>query len=156
MLSNLKMHVKIMTKRSLTLDVDPKAYAAVRGLEKYISESGLDKIHYKLIKIRASQLNGCAFCIDKHTKEAWELGLSEQRIYLLNAWRETALYTEEERAILALTEEVTFIAGHGVSDEVYNKAVALFGEAYTKAIVMGIVTINAWNRIAITDQWPLN
>ena len=145
-----------MSKRNLTIDIDPRAYAAVRGLEKYISESGLDKIHYKLIKIRASQMNGCAFCIDKHTREARELGLSEQRIYLLNAWRETALYTEEERAILALTEEVTFIADKGVSNESYNKAVELFGELYTKAIVMGIVTINAWNRIAITDHWPLN
>ncbi|MCF0050341.1 carboxymuconolactone decarboxylase family protein [Dyadobacter sp. LJ53] len=145
-----------MSKRSLTIDLDPKAYAAVRGLEKYISESGLDKIHYKLIKIRASQINGCAFCIEKHTREARELGLSEQRIYLLNAWRETKLYTEEERAILALTEEVTCIANKGVLDETYNNAVALFGEAYTKAIVMGIVTINAWNRIAIADHWPLN
>lgn len=144
-----------MSKRNLTIDIDPRAYAAVRGLEKYISESGLDKIHYKLIKIRASQMNGCAFCIDKHTREARELGLSEQRIYLLNAWRETELYTEEERAILALTEEVTSIANHGVSDEVYNNAVALLGEAYTKAVVMGVITINAWNRIAITDQWPL-
>ncbi|WP_026628629.1 carboxymuconolactone decarboxylase family protein [Dyadobacter alkalitolerans] len=144
-----------MLKRNLTIDIDPKAYAAVRGLEKYISESGLDKIHYKLIKIRASQINGCAFCIDKHTREARELGLSERRIYLLNAWRETELYTEEERAILALTEEVTSIADHGVSDEVYNNAVALLGEAYTKAVVMGVVTINAWNRIAITDQWPV-
>ncbi|MCF2519384.1 carboxymuconolactone decarboxylase family protein [Dyadobacter sp. CY351] len=144
-----------MSKRNLTIDIDPRAYAAVRGLEKYISESGLNKIHYKLIKIRASQMNGCAFCIDKHTREARELGLSEQRIYLLNAWRETELYTEEERAILALTEEVTSIANHGVSDEVYNNAVALFGEAYTKAVVMGVITINAWNRIAITDQWPL-
>ncbi|MCE7071725.1 MULTISPECIES: carboxymuconolactone decarboxylase family protein [Dyadobacter] len=144
-----------MSKRNLTIDIDPGAYAAVRGLEKYISESGLDKIHYKLIKIRASQMNGCAFCIDKHTREARELGLSEQRIYLLNAWRETELYTEEERAILALTEEVTSIANHGVSDEVYNNAVALFGEAYTKAVVMGVITINAWNRIAITDQLPL-
>jgi len=145
-----------MSKRSLTIDTDPKAYAAVRGLEKYIAESGLDKIHYKLIKIRASQLNGCAFCIDKHTREARALGLSEQRIYLLNAWRETGLYTEEERAILALTEEVTFVSHNGVSDASYNKAVELFGEPYTKAIVMGIVTINAWNRIAITDHWPLN
>ncbi|MCF2501653.1 carboxymuconolactone decarboxylase family protein [Dyadobacter chenhuakuii] len=144
-----------MSKRNLTIDIDPRAYAAVRGLEKYISESGLDKIHYKLIKIRASQMNGCAFCIDKHAREARELGFSEQRIYLLNAWRETELYTEEERAILALTEEVTSIANHGVSDEVYNNAVALLGEAYTKAVVMGVITINAWNRIAITDHWPL-
>jgi AhpD family alkylhydroperoxidase len=109
-----------------------------------------------LIKIRASQINGCAYCINMHTRDARKLGVSEQKLYLLSAWQETQLYTEEERAILALTEEVTLIANHGVSDAVYDKAVELLGEAYTKAVVMAVVTISAWNRVAITDHLALD
>ncbi|MHA4738060.1 carboxymuconolactone decarboxylase family protein [Dyadobacter sp. MSC1_007] len=145
-----------MSRRKSTFEIDPKAYAAVRQLEQYMSETGLDKVHYKLIKIRASQINGCAYCINMHVRQARELGLSEQRIYLLSAWREAGIYSEEEQAILALTEEVTLIANHGVSDAVYNRAVELLGEAYTKAVVMAVVTISAWNRILVTDQAPLD
>jgi AhpD family alkylhydroperoxidase len=146
----------MMSNRSSTKEVDPRAYAAIRHLEAYISESGLDKVHYKLIKIRASQINGCAYCINMHVRDAIKLGVSEQKLYLLSAWQETQLYTEEERAILALTEEVTLIANHGVSDAVYDKAVELLGEAYTKAVVMAVVTISAWNRVAITDHLALD
>ena len=145
-----------MSNRSSTKEIDPKAYAAIRQLEAYISESGLDKLHYKLIKIRASQINGCAYCINMHVRDALKLGISEQKLYLLSAWRETQLYTEEERAILALTEEVTLIANHGVSDAVYDKVVELLGEAYTKAVVMAVVTISAWNRVVITDHLALD
>lgn len=145
-----------MSHRKSTFDIDPKAYTAVRQLENYMAESGLDKVHYKLIKIRASQINGCAYCINMHTRQAREMGVSEQRIFLLSAWREAGIYSEEEKAILALTEEVTLIANHGVSDAVYDHAVALLGEAYTKAVVMAVVTISAWNRIVITDQKPLD
>jgi AhpD family alkylhydroperoxidase len=87
----------MMSNRSSTKEVDPRAYAAIRCLEAYISESGLDKVHYKLIKIRASQINGCAYCINMHTRDARKLGVSEQKLYLLSAWQETQLYTEEER-----------------------------------------------------------
>jgi AhpD family alkylhydroperoxidase len=141
-----------MSKRNPSNTIDPGTYGAIRQLEKYMSESVLDKVHYKLIKIRASQLNGCAYCINMHTQEARKLGVSEQKLYLLSAWRDAHLYTGEERAILALTEEVTLIANNGVSDAVYDQAVSLLGDEYTKAVIMAIVTINSWNRVAIADQ----
>jgi AhpD family alkylhydroperoxidase len=90
-------------------EIDPAAYKAMYALEAYIQKSGLDKKLYELIKIRASQINGCAFCLNMHTKDARKLGETEQRIYVLNAWRETNFFTKEEQAALALTEEVTNI-----------------------------------------------
>lgn len=140
-----------MNTRVNILQTQPEAYKAMMGLETYIASTSLDPIHKELIKIRASQINGCAFCINMHTKDARKLGLTEQRIYLLNAWSETNLYTEEERVILAMTEEVTLIQKH-LSDETYNKAIALFDESYVAQIIMMITTINAWNRIAIATQ----
>lgn len=127
----------------------PEAYQAMLGLEKYIASTSLSPIHKELIKIRASQVNGCAYCINMHTTDARKLGLSEQRIYLLSAWREADVYTEEEQAILALTEEVTLISNH-VSEEVYQNAARFFDEKYLAEIIMMIITINAWNRIGIT------
>jgi AhpD family alkylhydroperoxidase len=139
-----------MSKRKTLKDSDPKAFNTMMGFEKYLAESSLNKTHAELIKIRVSQINGCAYCIDKHTKDARKIGETEQRIYLLNAWRETPFYSAEERAILALTEEMTLIAGHGVSDEVYDNAINLLGQQYTTEVIMGIVAMNAWNRIGIT------
>ncbi|WP_166926228.1 carboxymuconolactone decarboxylase family protein [Flavobacterium poyangense] len=127
----------------------PEAYQAMLGLEKYIASTSLTPIHKELIKIRASQINGCAYCINMHTTDARKLGLSEQRIYLLSAWREADVYSEEEQAILALTEEVTLISNH-VSEEVYQNAAKFFDEKYLAEIIMMIITINAWNRIGIT------
>lgn len=132
----------------------PTAYQAMLGLEKFIATSALDPIHKELIKIRASQINGCAFCINMHTVEARRKRETEQRIYLLNAWRETGLYSEEERAILELTEEITQISS-GVSDQTYQKAAALFTPEYLSAVIMMAVTINMWNRIAITSALPV-
>ncbi|ESU27058.1 alkylhydroperoxidase [Flavobacterium limnosediminis JC2902] len=137
-----------MTTRINMQQTEPGAYNALLGLEKYLAESKLNPIHKELIKIRASQINGCAFCINMHTTDARKMGETEQRIYLLNAWRETSLFTEEEKAILALTEEVTLIQNH-VSDATYQAAAKLFDENYLAQIIMMIVTINAWNRIAI-------
>jgi AhpD family alkylhydroperoxidase len=128
---------------------NPQAFQAMFQLEKYVRESGLDETLLELVKIRASQLNGCAFCLDMHTKEARSKGETEQRLYLLNAWRESAVYTDAERAALALTEAVTLIAERGVPDEVYQQARAHFGEAELTALLMAIVTINGWNRLAI-------
>ncbi len=119
------------------------------NLEKYISTTSLTPVHKELIKIRASQINGCAYCINMHTADARKYGVSEQHIYLLSAWRDADVYTEEEKAILALTEEVTLINNH-VSDEVYQNATRLFDEKYLAEIIMMIITINAWNRIGIT------
>lgn len=138
-----------MTTRIDLQQTEPDAYKAMFGLEKYLASSKLNPIHKELIKIRASQINGCAFCINMHTTDARKLGETEQRIYLLNAWRETSLFNEEEKAILALTEEVTLIQNH-VSDATYQAAAKLFDENYLGQVIMMIITINAWNRIAIT------
>ena len=140
-----------MTTRIDLQQTEPDAYKAMFGLEKYLASSKLNPIHKELIKIRASQINGCAFCINMHTTDARKLGETEQRIYLLNAWRETSLFNEEEKAILALTEEVTLIQNH-VSGATYQAAAKLFDENYLAQIIMMIVTINAWNRIAITTE----
>jgi AhpD family alkylhydroperoxidase len=129
--------------------VEPAGYRAILGLEKFIESTPLTKIHKDLIKIRASQINGCAFCIDMHTKEARKAGETEQRIYALNAWRDTPFFTDEERAILVLTEEVTLISGH-VKDETYAEALSALGETYLAQVILAIITINAWNRIGIT------
>ena len=133
------------------LEVVPEAYKAMFGLEKYINGTELSKIHKHLIKIRASQINGCAFCINMHTEEARKDGETEKRIYALNAWWDTNYYTAEERALLALTEEVTIITGK-VSDETYNNAVNLLGEKYVANAIIAIMAINAWNRMSIATH----
>nr|WP_294792211.1 carboxymuconolactone decarboxylase family protein [uncultured Mucilaginibacter sp.] len=131
----------------------PEAYKAMFGLEKYLSGTPIPPLHRELIKIRSSQINGCAFCIDMHTRDARKLGETEQRIYLLNAWREVDnLFTEEERCILAITEEVTLISKHGLTEETYAKAAQLFEPDYIAQLIMAVVTINAWNRIAISTH----
>lgn len=130
---------------------EPAGYRAILGLEKFIESTPLTKKHKDLIKIRASQINGCAFCIDMHTKEARKAGETEQRIYALNAWRDTLFFTEEERAILALTEEVTSISNH-VKDETYEQAAKVLDESYLAQVILAIITINVWNRIGITTK----
>jgi AhpD family alkylhydroperoxidase len=132
-------------------ETDPAAYKAMYALEAYIQKSGLDKNLYELIKIRTSQINGCAFCLNMHTKDARKLGETEQRIYVLNAWRETNFFTEEEQAALALTEEVTNIQAH-VSTATYQNAIKVLGDQKTAQVIMAAVTINAWNRIAISTH----
>ena len=140
-----------MSNRVVIKDVEPAGYKAMLSLEKYLSETELDPIHKELIKLRASQINGCAYCLNMHSKDARKLGETEQRIYVLSAWRDTTLFTEEEQAILALTEEVTLIQGR-VSDKVYNRALELLGEKYLAQVIMAIVAINAWNRISISSE----
>jgi AhpD family alkylhydroperoxidase len=106
----------------------------------------------ELIRIRASQLNGCAFCLDMHTKDARALGETEQRIYALNAWRETPFFTERERAALALTEVITLVHTGQVPDTVYQEAAAVFDEAEVAALIWAATVINAYNRIAIATR----
>ena len=130
---------------------EPAGYKAILGLEKFIEGSLLTRKHKDLIKIRASQINGCAFCIDMHTREARKAGETEQRIYALNAWRGTSFFSSEEQAILALTEEVTLISNH-VKDETYAWAAQLLDEAYLAQVMLSIITINAWNRIGIATN----
>ncbi|MGO4876126.1 carboxymuconolactone decarboxylase family protein [Pedobacter sp. AJM] len=130
---------------------EPAAYEAMYGLEKYLSNTKIDPILLELIKMRASQINGCAFCLNMHSTDARKIGETEQRLYLLNAWRETTLFTEKEKAVLALTEEVTLISKH-VSDETYRNASRFFNEQHLAQVIMAIITINAWNRIAIATK----
>jgi len=131
--------------------VEQAGYKAILGLEKFIESTPLTRIHKDLIKIRASQVNGCAFCIDMHTRDARNSGETEQHIYSLNAWRDTPFFTDEERAILALTEEVTLISNH-VKDKTYQNVLDLLGESYLAQVILAIITINAWNRIGIATQ----
>ncbi|SDN51542.1 alkylhydroperoxidase AhpD family core domain-containing protein [Fictibacillus solisalsi] len=141
-----------MKERIRMEDVEPGAYQAMFAVEKYVSGTSIDKKLKELIKIRASQINGCAFCLNMHTKEAREIGETEQRIYALNAWRETPYFTPEERAVLALTEAVTLVAESHVPDDVYNEAARYFDEKQMSEIIMQIVVINAWNRLAVTAR----
>ena len=130
----------------------PRAYKAMYALEGYLATTQLAHTQKDLIKLRASQINRCAFCIDMHTKEAINHGETLQRIVLLDAWRETNLFTDEEKALLAITEEVTLIVVHGLSDDTYQQAQAFFDNDHIAQIIMAVVTINAWNRIAVSTN----
>ena len=136
-----------MQPRFLMKQVQPGAYKAMLELEKYIGTISLSPIHQELIRIRASQLNGCGHCINMHTQDARKAGETEQRIYLISVWREAGVFSEEEKVILELAEQVTLIAGAGVTDGVYDKAIRLLGEEQTAQVIMATITINAWNRI---------
>lgn len=133
-------------------ETEPLAFKAMYALEGYLATTQLSKIQKELIKIRASQINGCAFCIDMHTKDALKYGETTQRIFLLNAWLETQLFTEEEKVILAITEEITLITNKGLSEETYAKAEQFFDQKQIAQIIMAVITINAWNRIAISTH----
>lgn len=141
-----------MKNRFLMNEVDTNAYSAMLGLEKYLAQTGIAFLHKELIKIRGSQLNGCAYCIDKHIKDARAHGETEQRVYLLNAWRESPQFSEEERIILQMTEEITFIHREGLTDTTYDRAVQQFGLKGTAELIMAINIINAWNRIGISSR----
>jgi AhpD family alkylhydroperoxidase len=133
-------------------ETEPGAFKAMYALVGYLGTTGISKTQHELIKIRASQINGCAYCLDMHTKDALKNGETTQRIVLLNAWRETSLFTAEEKVLLSMTEEITLIHAKGLSDETYKKAEQFFDKKTIAQIIMAIVTINAWNRIAISTQ----
>lgn len=127
----------------------PHAARAMYGLHKYVEESGLEHLLLELVKVRASQINGCAYCLDMHTKDARAMGESEQRLYALNAWREAPFFTDRERAALAWTEAVTLISQTHVPDDVYAVARAQFSETELVNLTLAVITINGWNRLAI-------
>ncbi|MBP7148762.1 MAG: carboxymuconolactone decarboxylase family protein [Acidobacteria bacterium] len=127
----------------------PGALRAMYGLEQYVRECGIEHPLLHLVKTRASQINGCAYCIDMHTKDARAAGESEQRLYALSAWRETPFYTERERAALAWTEAVTRVGEGHVPDEVFEQARQQFDEKQLADLTLAIVAINGWNRLAI-------
>lgn len=141
-----------MEQRMNMQQVLPGAYQKMLELEAAVVATGLDKTILELIKIRASQLNGCAFCLNMHTRDARKLGETEARIHVLPAWREAPFYSDEERAALALTESVTRLDGHGVPDDVYDEAIRRFGREGAAALIMALVAINGWNRIAISTR----
>ena len=128
----------------------PDAMKALGALEGYVQGSGLEHSLIELVKTRASQINGCAFCIHMHTRDARARGETEERLYLLDAWRESPLYTERERAALAWTEAVTLVSQTHVPDAVYEQARQHFAEDELVKLTLLVATINAWNRIAIS------
>ena len=140
-----------MTRISCT-DAAPAAYKAMLGLEQYVRGSGLEHSLLELVKTRASQMNGCAYCLDMHTKDARAAGETEQRLYVLPAWREAPFYSARERAALAWTEAVTQLGPHGVSDELYRATREHFDEKGLVDLTMAIIAINSWNRLAIALQ----
>lgn len=144
-----------MSTRIKMNETNPEAYKAMIEFDKFLATTNIPPLHKEMIKIRASQINGCSYCVDKHTKDARKLGETEQRIYALTVWRDTPFFSPEERAILALTEEVTLIHQH-VSDATYAEAAKYFDEKTIGQLIMAIIIINAWNRIGIaTHMMPV-
>ena len=131
----------------------PGVYGAMAGLGSALRRSSLEPSLRELVKIRASQINGCGHCLDMHTKEARAAGETEQRLYLLSAWRETSLYSERERAALLWTEAVTRLERQHVPDDAYAAVRAVFDEQEQMLLTLAVVEINAWNRIAIAFQF---
>ncbi|MCR8643418.1 carboxymuconolactone decarboxylase family protein [Paenibacillus sp. N1-5-1-14] len=134
---------------------NPEVYRTMLKLEGFLKASGIDPILNELIKIRASQINGCAFCLDMHITDLRKMGESEQRINLISVWREAPFYTEKERVVLELTEAITLIASNGVPQELFERVREHFTEEEYVTLIMAINTINSWNRIAIsTGMFP--
>ena len=139
-----------LTQRVDFAKIPPGAMQAMRGIEQYVRKSGLEASLLELIRLRASQINGCAYCIDMHTKDARAAGESEQRLYGLTAWRETPFYSDRERAALAWTEAVTLINQGHAPDEIYELVRRHFSEKEIVDLTMAVVAINSWNRLAIS------
>lgn len=132
----------------------PEAYQAMLRLEEYVEHSGLELSLIRLVQTRASQINGCAFCLDMHTKDARAEGESEQRLYLLSTWREAECYSERERAALEWTEAVTLVADEHVPDEVYERVRPHFSDEELVNLTMAVNAINAWNRLNVAFRTP--
>ena len=129
---------------------DPALYQSLVAVDKEIAQSGLERWHWEMLKIKASQINGCAYCVDKHTQDALALGVAPRKVNLLSVWREAkSHFSEEEQLILLLTEEMTLIHQRGLTDETFQKCVAKFGEDVTSKLIVAAVSINAWNRIGV-------
>jgi len=138
-----------MPQRIDPMRVSPAAYRAMAGLQAYVDQSGLERSLLELVKIRASQINGCAYCLAMHTDEARKHGENDERMHLLNAWHEAPVFSARERAALAWTEALTLIADDHAPDAVYEQAKKQFSEKELVDLTMAIVAINGWNRVAI-------
>ena len=141
-----------MHKRFSMNEIEPEAFQAMMALENYTTSIEVNPKLKELIKIRASQINKCAYCLDMHTEDAIKLGESERRIFLLSAWKESHLFTVEEKSALQLTEEVTLLSANGVTQNTYNNVISHHGEKITAQLIMLIVVINAWNRICVSTN----
>ncbi|MDN5795647.1 MAG: carboxymuconolactone decarboxylase family protein [Intrasporangium sp.] len=145
-----------MTQRISIHDVDPDAYTAVMGLEKYVHAGKLDERLLAIVKVRASQINHCAWCLDMHTAEARKLGIDQRQLDVLAAWREApALFTRREQAALAFAEQVTLISREGVTDDVWRELTAVFDDKETVLLLMAITAINVWNRMNVAVHTDL-
>jgi AhpD family alkylhydroperoxidase len=133
--------------------VSPAAYQAMLGLERFVKQSKLEPALLQLVKMRASQVNGCAYCLDMHSKDARAEGETEQRLYALSAWKETPFFTDRERSALALTEAITLIGEGHVPDALYERANESFSNEELVNLTLAIITINGWNRLAITFRF---
>src|SRR5262245_25631965 len=134
--------------------VAPGVYEAMDALDRYLAECGLERSLLLFVQLRASQINGCAYCVDMHWKDLRVLGEDEQRMYMLNAWRESACYSERERDALSWTEAVTLIANDRVPDDVYEQLRPHFSERELADLTLAVATINAWNRLSISARLP--
>jgi AhpD family alkylhydroperoxidase len=143
-----------MSERTNTFRFWPEGYESLQRLGELVKQSGLERGLLELVKMRASQINGCAYCIDMHSKDARLQGETEQRLYALSAWRETPFFSERERSALALTEAVTLIAQTEVFDAVLDDASSVFTSEELTSLLYLIIEINAWNRLAITTRSP--
>jgi AhpD family alkylhydroperoxidase len=141
-----------MEPRINYLKFAPGGYQAMLGLEKYLHDCGLEERLIHLVKLRASQINGCAYCLDMHWKDLRAINESEQRLYSLDAWEESPFYTDRERAALAWTEAVTRVSQDHVPDEVYEKVRRHFTEKELADLTLAVATINAWNRLSIAGR----
>ena len=139
----------MMQARLNALDLAPDGYAALRAVEAYLRGCGLEHSLYELVKMRASQINGCAYCLDMHSRDARRRGETEQRIYLLNAWRDSLLYSERERAALAWTECLTLVASQGAPDAEYEALTRHFSPVEIANLTVLIGMINLWNRVMV-------
>jgi AhpD family alkylhydroperoxidase len=135
--------------------VFPKAGQAMAGLERAVRESTLERALLELVRLRASQLNGCAFCVDMHTKDARAMGEDEQRLHLVAVWREAPSFTPRERAALAWCEALTLLPQSGVSDDLYREARSALSEEELVALTLAVVAINGWNRFAVPFRTPV-
>jgi len=140
-----------MNKRINLMQIHPKAYEAITVLQNYIQEAGIDPVYKLLIGIRVSEINGCTLCLEQYLKEADRIGMIRSRAMAVSSWRQSPLFTADEKAILALAEEMTYIY-NGVSEETYKTAELMLGEIKLAEIMLAVVTVNGWNRLAVSTR----
>ena len=148
---NAAQTVEIQSRIQLN-DIEPAAFQAMLGLEGYLNDSGLDSTLKSLIKIKASMINKCAFCIEMHSDHAQKHGETVPRMLAVAAWEESPLFSERERVVLALTEELTRVSIEGLTDTTYKKSLEMLGEKTLMQCIMQVATINTWNRIALATK----